>query len=746
MWFVIGLGLTCLAAQPAEFTEDEGDICKSGLLHFMQHRDGPLELAGVRRAAENLGDTDVLHYDLDIEIVPETEWLGGSNTITVRSRADALSMFTVRLHDTFTISELRVNDTLAGWQRVSPTTVEVALDRAYGLDEEFEVFVAYAGYPDGSGFGSIIYSSRGGYPLVFTLSEPWFAYTWWPAKDDNNDKATGDLKITVPAALTVASNGLLQSVDDVGEERDRYHWQTGYQTATYLFSFSAAYYNAFSDSYEYDGGSMPLEFFIFPDSDSDSNRNKWRKSVDMLGVFGDLYGLYPFIDEKYGIYQFGFGGGMEHQTMTGQGGFGEWLTAHEEAHQWWGDMITCGTWQDIWLNEGFATYSEALWLEFKPGSSGTPALHAHMASRRPSSVNGSVYVPAEDADNPSRIFSSNFSYRKAAWVLHQLRHVVGDEAFFAILAAYREAFAYGSAITEDLRMVSESVYGADLTWFFDEWVYDIGAPAYASGWRQVTVGDRDYVELYVKQVQSASYPLFIMPLDIVTNGPLGDVVTVIWNDAAQEHFLFEVAGEVNGLELDPDNWTLHTSNQQTGFVEGPPKLVTTIPEPGGVVESGAGLTVEITFHKDVLADAADFSLVGDATGGVTFSFGYDSDAHTATLTPVAALPADDYTLTISDAIVDVAAGLALDGEITDPADPAALPSGEGLPGGEAIVRFTVLAVVGDLDGNGEVGPFDLALLLGSWGPCAECQDCPADLDGDCTVDAADLAILLGNWG
>jgi hypothetical protein len=597
------------------------------------------------------------------------------------------------------------------------------------------------------GFGSINFTSHGGYPLVFTLSEPWFAYTWWPAKDDNNDKATGEMKITVPDALTVASNGLLLSVDDVGGGRLRYDWLTGYQTATYLFSFSAAYYNTFASTYDYDGGSMPVEFYIFPDADTEANRNAWLTTVDMLPVFSDLFGLYPFIDEKYGIYHFAFGGGMEHQTMTGQGTFSVWVSAHELGHQWFGDMITCGTWQDIWLNEGFATYTEALWEEFKPGSSGTAALHAHMANRRPSSVNGSVYVPAEDADNVSRIFSGSFSYRKGGWVLHQLRHVVGDQTFFDILAAYRAAFEYDSATTEDLRQVAESVHGGDLTWFFDEWVYDIGAPAYQRAWQGLEIGGTEYVELYVKQVQNPSYPIFTMPLDVAMTTASGDVMQVIWNDAEAEHFLLPVPDLALSLALDPDDWTLHTSNSQISFVEGPPKLVLASPEPGATVEPAQATTIELTFHKDIVVNQTHFALVGDTTGPVSSAFSYDGLSRLVTLTPVEALPVDDYTLTVSDGIVDVTAGLSLDGELADSADPQALPSGDGLPGGDAVVRFTV-SVLGDLDGDGHVSITDFLKLLARWGPCPQpCPpSCAGDLDGNCAVDINDFLLMMANWG
>ncbi|MHC4130301.1 MAG: M1 family aminopeptidase, partial [Planctomycetota bacterium] len=464
-----------------------------------------------------------------------------------------------------------------------------------------------------------------------------------------------------------------------------------------------------------------------------------------LPVFGDLFGIYPFLEEKYGIYEFGFGGGMEHQTMTGQGSFTETLTAHELAHQWWGNMVTCGTWQDIWLNEGFATYGEALWKEFEPGAGGTDALHTHMEIRRPSNVNGSVYVPAGDADNFNRIFSSNFSYRKGAWVVHQLRHVVGDQNFFDILAAYayRAAFEYGSAITGDLRHVAEGVYGSDLAWFFDEWVYDIGAPAYESAWQAHEIGGTEYIELYIAQVQSPSYPIFTMPLDVVMTTTGGDATQVVWNDAEAEHFLFEVPGDVLSLELDPDDWTLHTSNTTTSFVQGPPKLATTWPEPGGVVGSAQVAMLAITFHKDVVADAADFSVVGDATGPASFAYAYDSASHTVTLTPDEALWLDDYTLTVQDGIVDVAAGLALDGELADPADPEALPSGDGLPGGDAILRFTV-DNVGDLNGDEFVGIMDFLLLLEKWGPCPE--PCPPSCPGDFEVGYWSFDLTAGCVG
>ena len=617
------LGLSTLALTGGNVVADDHDgICKSPrLLSSRGPAPGP---AGGGVAGGVNDDTNILHYDLDIEIVPDDEWLGGTNTINALSAVGGLTSFQVSLSNAFTISSVTVDGSEAPWVRLDSTRVEIDLGTARDPGELFEVVIAYAGNPVSQGFGSISFDQQGGAPLVFTLSEPWYCNTWWPAKEDNNDKATGDMRITVPNELTVASNGLLVSIDDVGAGRDRHHWSTGYQTAPYLFSFSAAVYNTFSGEFEWGGETMPLDFFIFPGSDTQSHRNSWLLSGDMLEVFSDLFGVYPFMDEKYGIYHFGFGGGMEHQTMTGQGGFGQSLTAHEAAHQWFGDMITCATWQDIWLNEGFATYSVALWYEHKDGG-GIDDYHAYMESSRPSSVNGSVYIPADEATNINRVFSGNFSYRKGAWVLHQLRHVIGEDAFFQALADYRDPYAYGSATTAQLQAVFEAVTGTDLTWFFDEWVYERGAVEYARGWTVHEVAGRTYVELFLRQDQSASYPIFTMPLDIWTTG---DVVNVIWNDEPAEHFLFEVPPGVGSLLVDPEDWTLHTANIGIPFQEGPPRLIITSPEPGAIVESSMATPIALTFHEDVVITSTDLMLVGDDAGPIGFTFAYDQGTFT----------------------------------------------------------------------------------------------------------------------
>ena len=636
--------------------------------------------------------TDVQHVALDIEVMPDAGCLAGSNVMTIRSLVDSLSAFRFRLDTRFNLDSVASGGRAQAWRRIDDATVEVTLDPPVASGATFDLAVAYDGCPAPWWPTGIYFDTRFAHPLVWTLSEPWYAETWWPSKDDNTDKVTADLYVTVPNTMTVAANGLLAATDDIAGGKRRYHWATAYPIAPYLISFSAGTYDAFSATFRYDGGSMPLEFFIFPDTDTQANRDLWLQTITMLGVFSDDFGPYPFISEKYGIYQFGFGGGMEHQTMTGQGAddsgaFDPYLSAHELAHQWWGDMVTCATWHDIWLNEGFATYAEALWAEGQPGSSGRAALLQAMSLARPATVDGSVYC--YDTSDDNRVFSGDFSYRKGAWVLHMLRHVMGDAAFFQALAAYREAYAYSSATTAQFQAIAEGFYGGSLKWFFDPWVYGVGAPAWEWAWRQTTAGGRNYVELCLAQAQQHSYPTFTMPLDVRTHEAGADTVHVVVADARSQHALFATDGAVDSVDLDPEQWVLATYSAEVAFVEGPPRIVATDPAPGAHVPPGAPRPIRVVFHKDVSATASAFSLTGDAAGPVAFAYSYDAGSTTATLTPAAPLPPGRYTLTVSDSVTDTASGQALDGEVADPSDPRALPSGDGQPGGAAVVRFEV---------------------------------------------------------
>jgi aminopeptidase N len=690
-------------------------------------------------------DTDVLHYVLDIELNPTAQTIAGSNTMTIRSQVDNLSKFRFRLADAFAITDIKVDGLAASWTRIDSIVVEVTLNPTYNTDQVFDLYVAYNGSPPSGGMGSITFRTRNGAPEVFTLSEPWFAYTWWPAKDDLTDKTTADLWFTVPSPMVVASNGLLQGIDDAGGGKLRYRWKTTYQTDDYLYCIGATNYNQFGSTWLYQGHSMPLEFFIYPEDDSPGNRNGWLMVGDALTTYSNLFGTYPFVNEKYGMLEFGWGGGMEHQTITSILGYFWWESGivHELAHQWWGDNVTCGTWNDIWINEGFADYCEGLWYEFKTGSDDPAALHSAMANRRPGDASGTVYC--YDISNVDRIFDYDLTYLKAGWVLHMLRHVIGDAAFFDTLAAYRAQYEGKSAVTEDFRQVAETVAGRDLAWFFNEWIYQGGTPKYRWNWHLCTADGVGYVEVYVKQTQLASLPTFTMPIDIQTTDGSGQHLHAVWNDAREEHLLFAAESPgVTGVQFDPTPWILAYGTSTVTFVEGPPKIVTMNPAPNQTRRAADVSSFDIVFHKDVTAHASDFSLVGAHVGAVAVSYSYNSTRYAVTLTPTAPLGSDVYTLTVSDRIVDVASSQKLDGELIRPDSPNPLPSGDGLAGGSAVATIRLI-VPADCDCDGAVNAFDIdPFVLAIVSPESYAQQYPdcnlwnADVDLDGAVNAFDI--------
>lgn len=719
--------------------------------------DGDLPTEGFE-PREAMVDTDVQHVDLDIDADFTSNSLTGSCTLTIRSLHPSLTEFTFRLRSSFTLTSAFINGTTPiTVNNISTTTRRAILDRAYTVDEVFTLTINYTGPTVSLGFGSITWDTHGpnNDPVMSTLSEPYYAYTWWPCKDgdvgasgDNSDKFTLDFRITVPDNMLVPANGLLQSTTPLPNNRVMYHWQSNYPITTYLVSMSATNYNMWTQTYTYPGGTMPVEFYVYPESDTANGRAVWERSLLMLTAFRTPFGEYPFVNEKYGIYQFQFGGGMEHQTMTGQGGAtlnigNEYITAHELAHQWWGDMITCKTWHDIWLNEGFATFSEALWQQLKPGGN-MAAYHSHMAARRPGNFGGTVY--RYNVSSAGTIFDGTNAYRKGGWVVHMLRGLMGDATFFQTLANYRAAYEFGAATTDDFAAICSSTYGQDLTYFFQQWVYEAGAPDYHYGWTTTQVDGQDYLLLHIQQVQSAAWGVFNMPLQIRYTIDTTTTTVSVWNDDWLEYYVLPIpSGQVVSVLLDPDNWVLHPAPTVDPYLPGPPTIVAVDPPPGST-RFGSELTSQLltAFHADVATAQGDYTLVGDNVGAIPLTLAYDDQTFVATLTAAAPLPNDRYTLSISDTAIGVISTMALDGEIADPADPASLPSGDGQPGGAATLTFEIVRDPADLNNDLYIDAVDLGIfvdvLIGANTDPLMQQRC--DFNGDTVADGDDTQLFV----
>lgn len=553
---------------------------------------------------------DVTYYKLDLTVTTSPEYLKGVVTVKAFSRTAGLQKVTLDLMQSMQVTGVKAGTkSLAFVQK--PSTVDITLDRSYDAGEEFAFDISYEGRPGSSGFGSFAFSDHNGVPWVWTLSEPYGAKDWWPSKDHPTDKADSvDIWITCDAAFRAASNGRLVEVVDNGDGTRTYKWQERYPIATYLVSLAITNYETFSNWFRYSPtDSMEVVNYVLPEQ-LDKARQSLAAVVGQLQIYSNLFGPYPFLKEKYGHAQFGWGGGMEHQTMTSIGAFGSGLLAHELAHQWFGDKITCANWSSIWLNEGFATYSTGLYYEADRGKDAYRGyMNRLMTDAR--TAKGSIYVA--DTTDVHQLFAWPLVYAKGATVLHMLRHVLGDSVFFTAVRAYAAdpQLVYGTAVTEDLQRVCEDVSGLDLGYFFSEWIYGQGYPHYSYSWSATPVGSAYEVRIELRQQAGEQPSFFVMPIDFELKSGTWDTTVVLFNDAPLQTYLLQIPQAPDTVLLDPDDWILKdvTLAGQVGTPPaGPPQtfgLEQNYPNPVVSGNTGGPALTTILFN---LTQAAPVSL------------------------------------------------------------------------------------------------------------------------------------------
>ncbi|UCE19714.1 MAG: peptidase M1 [Gemmatimonadota bacterium] len=516
--------------------------------------------AAISMQTVNQEQYDVRYYNIDLSVDPDLRRLAGTVQMRAEVVGDPIDHIEVDLLNNMTVSQITLSGTPTSFTH-QHDLLDIDLERSYATGESVGIVIDYEGNPATSGLGSFGFDLHAGRPMIWSLSEPFGARNWWPCKDQPSDKADSvDIRVTVPEGMIVASNGVLREVTDNGDT-ETYWWHESYPITTYLVSVAIYEYATYSDYYKYSPtDSMEIQFYVFPDH-LENLRSTYAKTKDMLAIFSDLFGPYPFLDEKYGQAEFIFGGGMEHQTCTSLGGWSEALIAHELAHQWWGDMITCRDFHHIWLNEGFATYSEALYWEQVHGKEA----YFEDMNRNRYFGEGTIYVP--DLTNIWRIFDGGLSYNKGSWVLHMLRHVVGDPVFFDILRAYYDSqYQHGTAVTEDFQSLCEAVSGMELGWFFQEWIYGEFYPEYDYSWTMVEQSGGYSVDLTIEQVQTNTAP-FTMPVDVTFITQFGEETFVIFDSLQTQTFELILSSKPIVALLDVDGWILkmaHIPGDMTG--------------------------------------------------------------------------------------------------------------------------------------------------------------------------------------
>ncbi len=509
---------------------------------------------------------DVTHYDIFIRVNDTTEILYGRVGFTALAAENGVTEVQVDLYNNMAVDSIVAPSGQLSYSR-SGDVVTVMLDGTYNLDDQFEFDFFYHGHPTEGGFQAFSFSTwNWTYPSISSLSEPYFARTWWPCKDRMDDKAdTYDIAIEVDTSLYVASNGTLDSTVTAGGNSHTFHYSVSYPMVTYLFSVAISPFTVWEDEWVYNGGAdtMPIVNAVFPDRYAYS-LGKYDITPEVLTVLSDNFGQYPFVAEKYGHANFTWGGGMEHQTMTSMTGsdfgFSQWIIVHEAGHQWFGDAITCESWGHIWLNEGWASYSEALWAYH---TGGWPSYHSYMAGMNNNDP-GTIYV-SDTISSIWNIFSSKV-YDKGAWVCHMLRGVLGDDLFFDGINAYMNSeFYHAAATTEDFRDVFEAATDVELDWFFEDWIYGTYRPNYRHTYYQEPAGDGTWdVYVRIRQIQTTQPQVFDMPIDIYFEpvAGTGDTVTLTADDRV-DVFKVNLPYEITGIDLDPSDWILKFETRES---------------------------------------------------------------------------------------------------------------------------------------------------------------------------------------
>jgi aminopeptidase N len=525
---------------------------------------------------------DAINYDITLSFDLNAKSIAGEVYMKIGVESDTLRIVYVNLHGNMKVSETKIgyimrtgidySDNLSKMPmkdvnfNQSNNYLVISLDESPMRGELLVIKIVYSGKPLKKGFDSFSFKEIYGNTYIYTLSEPNWGPLWWPSKDFPDDKATVSMNLNVPTGWWGISNGILKDTIQNTDGTTTFKWLTSYPIATYLVSIVCGKMIYWSDTYTSLDGTktMPVVYYAFP-KNYEKARYDWERTPEMIRLYSKLFGEYPFIDEKYGMAEFGWtSGAMEHQTITSMGYLlqtgdrtYESVVAHELAHHWWGNAVTLKDWKNIWLNEGFATYSEALWEEHLNGKA---AYLKYMKAKDYGYFSGTVYSPKGFIDNYV-VYAT--VYQKGAWVLHMLRGVMGDEKFFDAIRAYYERYKYKNAETYQLVEICEEFYGSKLDWFFDQWVYTgTGRPRYEYSWKKEEFQDQKgsgkyTVRVRLKQVQDdKQFPVYKMPVKITVNTKFGEQEFTVFNNERDQTFQFVTDSEPKEVIIDKDGWIL----------------------------------------------------------------------------------------------------------------------------------------------------------------------------------------------
>lgn len=501
---------------------------------------------------------DVKYYRCEWEVDPAIYYISGKVTLYYLTNTLANSI-ALDLMNSMSVDSVKQRNVQLTRSHTN-NTLQVNFPAPVNAGVLDSISIYYKGQPANTGFGSFVQTTHGNpaVPVIWTLSEPFGSRDWWPCKNGLDDKADSiDIVITNPAAYKAASNGLLQSETLIaGGTKKQTYWKHRYPIASYLVCMAVTNFSVFNNSVQLGAVNLPMQTYCYPESLA-SFQSGTQNVLDAIKYFHGIYGDYPFLKEKYGHVQFGWGGGMEHQTATFVVSIDEGLCAHELGHQWFGDKITCASWQDVWLNEGFATFLAAMYTENKYPAS-VIANRKAIVNNITSAPNGSVKV--DDTIDVGRIFSGRLSYNKGSYLLYMLRWKLGDDVFFRALRRYQSdpAVIYSFARTADLQRNLEAESGQDLSKFFKDWFEGQGYPSYNVEWSQM---GSSYVKIKMNQTTShSSVNFFDLPVALKFKNASQEKTIVIDNKVNGEVFIRNIGFVADTVLVDPEYWLISKNN------------------------------------------------------------------------------------------------------------------------------------------------------------------------------------------
>jgi aminopeptidase N len=508
----------------------------------------------------NTQNYNVTYHKLEFTIDPTVYFVSGKITTTYTALS-TMNSITFDMANELVVSSVRKNNVDLVFTESGNNELVINLPVSQATGTSGTVEITYSGAPPINGFQAFSQNNHNGAPIVYTLSEPYGARDWWPCKQDLNDKVDSiDVFITAPSQYVAVSNGVEPSPPVVSGANKTTHFHHGYPIPAYLICMSVTNYQVFNQVSGTGANQFPVINYLYPETYT-AVVPQLALTPLILDLYKTLYEIYPFHNEKYGHAQFGWGGGMEHTTVSFMVGFDRGLIAHEMAHQWFGDKITCGTWQDIWLNESFATYVAAQVIENFDGANAFVLEKENMINYATSDPSGSIYIPTSQISDVYRIFDYRLTYIKGAMVIEMLRYKMGNVMFYQAIKNYLADtnLAYKYAVTTNLQSHLEAVYGSSLQEFFNDWIYNQGYPSYEVIAQNISATQ---VQFTVNQSQSdSSVSFFEMPIPLRVFGFNGQIANLkLQNTTNGQTFIENIPFEVAAVEIDPDKHLLSANN------------------------------------------------------------------------------------------------------------------------------------------------------------------------------------------